>query len=133
MMFRLPATLYVAMSPVNLHLSFDRLAGIVRAELGGDPRAEAAFIFHNRRGTHLKILWFDGTGYCILYKRLDRFVYRIPLAIPAGAKQVAVSRRELELLFEGIDTKTLRAAHRTARRVRARRSCRATNAASHFS
>lgn len=114
-MIRLPATIYVAMAPVNLHLSFDRLAGIVRAELGGDPRGEAAFVFHNRRGTHTKILWFDGSGYCIFYKRLDHCVYRIPMAIPAGATRVLVSRRELELLLQGIDRRVLRAARRTTR------------------
>jgi transposase len=114
-MIELPRTIYVATQPVNLHYSFDRLAGIVRAELGGDPRQEAAFVFHNRRGTHLKILWFDGTGYCILYRRLDRGVYRIPLAIPAGAARVQVSRRELALLLQGIDRRTLRAARRVAR------------------
>lgn len=118
---RLPEMVYVAMAPVNLHLSFDRLAGIVRSELAGDPRSEAAFVFHNRRGTHVKILWFDGSGYCIFYKRLDRGVYRIPLAIPADASRVRVSRRELELLLEGIDRKALRVARRaaTARRARA--------------
>lgn len=111
----LPAKLYVALAPVNLHLSFDRLAGIVRSELGGDPRAEAAFVFHNRRATHLKVLWFDGTGYCIFYKRLDRSTYRIPMAIPAGATSVTVSRRELDLLLRGIDRRLLRAARRTVR------------------
>jgi transposase len=116
-MIRLPATVYVATAPVNLRQSFDRLAGIVRNELGGDPRAEAAFVFHNRRRTHLKILWHDHRGYCQLYQRLDRGVYRIPLAIPAGAPQVVVSRSELEVLFEGIDTAALRAARRV-RRVR---------------
>lgn len=114
-MIRLPPTIYVALTPVNLHLSFDRLAGIVRTELGGDPRGEAAFVFHNRRGTHAKILWFDGSGYCIFYRRLDRGVYRIPLAIPSGAKHVAVSRRELELLLQGIDRRVLYAARRTTR------------------
>jgi len=114
-MTKFPATIYVAITPVNLHLSFDRLAGIVRAELGGDPRSEAAFFFHNRRGTHAKILWFDGSGYCIFYKRLDRSVYRIPLAIPPGTARVLVSRRELELLLQGIDRRVLRAARRTAR------------------
>ncbi len=109
-MMRLPAAIYVATAPVNLHLSFDRLAGIVREQLGGNPRAEAMYLFHNRRGTHLKILWHDGTGYCLLYKRLDRGVYRIPLAIPAGADRVTVGRRELELLLEGIDRRALRAA-----------------------
>lgn len=111
-MIRLPSKIYVAIEPVNLHLSFDRLAGIVRAQLGGDPRGEAAFVFHNRRGTHVKILWFDGPGYSILYRRLDRGVYRIPLAIPAHTARVLVSRRELELLLQGIDRRTLRAARR---------------------
>lgn len=115
-MMRLPGTIYVATEPVNLHLSFDRLAGIVRQQLGGDPRGEAAYVFHNRRRTHAKILWHDHFGYCIVYKRLDRGVYRIPLAIPAGATSVRASRRELELLLEGIDRRALVAARRTARK-----------------
>ena len=61
------------------------------------------------------MLWHDGTGYCLLYKRLDRAVYRIPLAIPADARQVTVSRRELDLIFEGIDRAVLRAVGRAAR------------------
>jgi len=81
-MMRLAASVYFAMDAVNLHLSLDRLAGIVREHLGGDPRGDALFVFHNRRRTHIKILWHDGRGYWILYKRLDRGTLRIPLAIP---------------------------------------------------
>lgn len=114
-MIRLPAQIFVATTPVNLHLSFDRLAGIVRSELGAEPREDVAVVFHNRRGTHLKLLWHDSRGWCLLYKRLDRGTFRIPLAIPSGARRVEVSRRELELLFEGIDTETLKAARRAAR------------------
>ena len=50
-MIRWPAAIYVATEPVNLHLSFDRLAGVVRQQLGGDPRGEAVYLFHNRRRT----------------------------------------------------------------------------------
>ena len=39
-MIRLPSIVYVATEPVNLHFSFDRLAGIVREQLGADPREE---------------------------------------------------------------------------------------------
>jgi transposase len=113
-MIRLPTAIYVATAPVNLRLSFDRLAGIVREQLGGDPRGEALYFFHNRRGTHAKILWHDGSGYCLLYKRLDRGVYRIPLAIPAGAERVIVTKRELELMLAGIDRAVLRAARKAA-------------------
>jgi transposase len=114
-MMRLPKAIYVATEPVNLHLSFDRLAGIVRQQFGGDPRGEAVYVFHNRRRTHVKLLWHDSKGYCILFRRLDRGVYRMPLAIPAGAQQVLVSRRELQLLLQGIDRQALRAARRTVK------------------
>ncbi len=83
-MIRLPASVFVATAPLNLRLSFDRLAGFVREQLGGDPRQETLFIFHNRARTHLKMLWHDGSGYCLFYKRLDRGTYRIPLAGPPG-------------------------------------------------
>ncbi len=119
-MMRLPATVYVATEPVNLHFSFDRLAGIVREQLGEDPHREALFVFHNRRRTHVKILWHDGRGYWLLYKRLDRGTYRIPLTIPPGAQSVKVSRRELTILLRGIDRGLLRNARRNATRTKVR-------------
>jgi transposase len=114
---RWPARIFVATTPTNLHLSFDRLAGIVREYLGNDPRAEAIFMFHNRRRTHIKILWHNGRGYCLFYMRLDRGTYRIPTAIPPEARSVQVTERELSLLLEGIDRGLLRAARRTAAKV----------------
>lgn len=113
-MIRLPEVIYVATAPVNLRLSFDRLGGIVREALRREPREPAAFVFHNRARTHLKILWHDGRGYCLIYKRLDRGTYRIPLAIPPGASEVTVNRRELAVLFDGIDSALLRRARRIA-------------------
>lgn len=105
-----PDQIYVATEPTNLHYSFDRLAGVVRERLGAEPGRNTLFVFHNRRRTHLKLLWHDGTGYVLFYKRLDRGAYRIPLAIPPGANKVAVSRRELDVLLRGIDQHLLRAA-----------------------
>ncbi len=112
-MIRLPTTIYVATAPIDLRLSFDRLAGIVRDQLGADPRGEALYVFHNRPRTHLKLLWHDGSGYCVVYKRLDRGAYRIPLAIPAGAARVSVGARELALVLEGVNDAVLRAARRS--------------------
>ena len=102
-MIRLPSKIFVAMEPVNLHLSFDRLASLVRDELGGDPKADTVVVFHNRRRTHVKLLWHDGTGYAVHYKRLDKGTFRIPLAVPAGSRRIAIARDELLLLLEGLD------------------------------
>ena len=117
-MIKLPDAIYVATAPTNMHLSFDRLAGLVRDQLGGDPRGEALFVFHNTTRTLVKLLWHDGRGDSLLYRRLDRGTHRIPHAIPAGATRVSVSSRELALLLEGVDAKVLRDARRAARSTR---------------
>jgi transposase len=116
-MLPLDATIYVATEPVDMRLSFDRLAGLVREHLGADPRAELLVVFHNRRRTHAKLLWHDRRGYVVLYKRLDRGTYRIPLAIPPGTTRVQVTRRELMLLLRGIDHALLRRARQRVRKT----------------
>ena len=62
----------------------------------------------------MKWLWHDGLGDSVLYRRLDRGTYRIPLAIPAGARRVSASARELALPLEGVDGKVLRDGRRAA-------------------
>lgn len=111
-MISLPLQVFVATTPVDLRLSFDRLAGIVRDQLGREPRGEALFVFHNRRRTHLKLLWHNGRGYALLYTRLDRGTFRVPLAVPETASHVSVSRKELRLLLDGIAPHALRDARR---------------------
>jgi len=113
----LPSEIYVATEPVNLRLSFDRLAGIVREQLGREPREDVLVVFHNKRRTHLKLLWHDGSGYWIGFKRLERRTLRIPLPIPPGASKVEISARELRVLLQGIDMRAIRAARRTVRRA----------------
>ena len=114
-MIRLPSTILVATEPTNMHLSFDRLMALVRDQLGAELTEDTVVVFHNRRRTHVKLLLSGVRGLWILYKRLSRGTYRIPLAIPEGAKRVRVSRRELEVLLEGVDRAMLCAARRRAR------------------
>jgi transposase len=113
--------IFLAAEPVDLRGGFDRLSGIVTEKLGGDPRAGSLFVFTNRRRTHAKVLFFDRTGYCILYKRLDRGTFRLPTVIGPGAQSVAVSFEELALLLQGIDLpdgpRAARAPKKNARRV----------------
>jgi transposase len=112
-MIRLPDNIYLATAPVDLHWSFDRLAGLVRDVVRADPRASTVVVFHNRRRTHVKLLWHDGSGYCVFYKRLDRAAFRIPESIPTGATRITMSARELSVLLQGIDRSLLRAARRS--------------------
>ena len=94
--------IYLAVSAVDLRAGFDRLAGVVLEELRGDPRSGSLFLFTNRRRTHLKALFFDRTGYCILYKRLDRGTFPTPTVIAPGSSQTEISSAELTLILEGL-------------------------------
>ena len=58
---------YVALDPIDLRWGFDRLAGVVTERLGRGARSGALFVFFGRRRTALKVLFFDGTGMCVVY------------------------------------------------------------------
>ncbi len=92
---------YVALEPVNMHLSFDRLAGLVAERMNRSARDPALYVFLNRRRTLLKALFFDGTGYCVFYKRLDRGRFQLPEPEGDGLV-VEMSEADLELLLDGL-------------------------------
>ncbi len=94
--------IFLALRPIDLRWSFDRLAGVAREQLGRRPRCGALFVFYNRRRTSLKILFFDGTGLCQLYKRLDRGTIQIPDPEYDNEMCVTLSERELDDLLDGI-------------------------------
>ena len=94
--------IYLALEPVDLRWSFDLLAGVVRDRLGEDPRSGALFLFFSRRADRVKALFFDRTGYCILYKRLDKGTFRLPAVTEPGARSVAIDEAELALMLEGL-------------------------------
>ncbi len=56
---------------ITLRKSYDTLAHPVKSELGQNPVSGAMFLFVNRACTRAKVLWWDGTGLCILHKPLE--------------------------------------------------------------
>lgn len=108
---------FVGLSPIDLRWGFDRLAGVVQERLGRMPRSGALFVFYGKRKTALKCLFFDGSGLCLLYKRLDRGTFRIPQASHAEATSIELSDRELDELLDGIEA-DVEASVRSGRRTR---------------
>jgi len=93
---------FVALEPVNMHLSFDRLAALVTDWMKRSARDPALYVFVNRRRTLLKALFFDGTGYCVFYKRLDRGRFQLPEPVDDG-RIVEMSEADLEQLLDGLE------------------------------
>jgi transposase len=93
---------FVAVESVDLRCSFDRLSGIAKEQIGYEARGGALFVFYGRRRDALKILFFDGSGMCIFYKRLDRGVFKLPEPASEGARHVEVDDATLEALLDGV-------------------------------
>jgi transposase len=85
-----------------MRLGFDRLAQVARERIGHDPvEGGALFVFAGRSATRLKLLWFEGHGMCILYKRLHRAVFELPLDRD-GAASVRIDAAALGRLLAGV-------------------------------
>jgi transposase len=95
--------IYCATAPVDLRRSFDGLAASAREVLGKEPRSGALFLFVNKAGNRVKALWWDKTGYCLLYKRLERGVFRFPSAVRPQDTTVAIEAAEFAKILEGLD------------------------------
>jgi transposase len=70
------------------------------ADLGKDPFAGHLFVFRGRRGDLLKILAWDGQGFCLFSKRLERGRFVWPRA-EGGV--ITLTSAQLSMLLEGID------------------------------
>lgn len=99
---------FVALDPIDLRWGFDRLCGLVSDRLGRSARSGALFVFRGKRGEAIKVLFFDGTGLCLFYKRLDRGTFRWPEALAAGDSSVEIEERALEALLDGIEVEVTR-------------------------
>lgn len=109
---------FVALAPIDLRLGFDRLAGLVEEQIGRSARCGALFVFYGKRKTALKILFFDGSGMCLFYKRANSGTFRVPQASHAEATSVELSERELDDLLDGISLDADSAPRQRSRRVR---------------
>ena len=97
--------IWLCTEPVDIRKSFDGLVGLVANHLQEDPTSRQFFVFINRRKTHIKILYFDGSGYCIWFKRLEqgKFNYHA-----SGVAKRLLDWLDLRLLLDGIAMKKIR-------------------------
>ncbi|MCB9744384.1 MAG: IS66 family insertion sequence element accessory protein TnpB [Alphaproteobacteria bacterium] len=93
--------IWLATEPVDFRKSINGLSGVVRQQLDSDPLCGHVWVFHNRRRSALKLLFWDTGGFVLVYKRLARGRFRVPEV--GDTAQVRLSAAELTALLEGID------------------------------
>ena len=114
MLLSLPTSvrIWLATRPTDLRKSFDSLAEVVRQQLQGYPLSGQLFVFRNKRGDRVKLLYWDEDGFVILYKRLEVGTFRFPAAQGQG---VQVRAADLQMLLDGVDLDSVKRSRRYRR------------------
>ena len=92
--------IWLAAGMTDMRRGFDGLAAMVQEKLGADPFGGHVFVFRGRRGDLIKLLWWDGDGFCLFAKRLEHGRFLWPQATEGA---VHLTMAQLAMLLEGID------------------------------
>ncbi|MDQ3049350.1 MAG: IS66 family insertion sequence element accessory protein TnpB [Bacteroidota bacterium] len=92
---------FVYGSSCDMRKGFDGLSRLVRNEFKKDPLIGDVFIFISRTRNKLKLLHWQGDGFCIYSKRLEKGTFEIP---KNNSSQIAVeiTPQQLQFILEGI-------------------------------
>ena len=90
----------VATRPVDFRKGPDALAALVGAEYGGNPYSGVICVFRAKRADRIKLVWWDGTGLCLMAKKLESGGFKWP-SIQDGVMRVTAA--QLGALLEGLD------------------------------
>jgi transposase len=92
---------YLYREATDMRKGFDSLSGLVNREFRMSPVSGDIFIFLNYRRNRIKVLHWQGDGFAIFYKRLERGTYEIPLK-NTSLNSVEIEAQTLQLILEGI-------------------------------
>ncbi len=99
--------IFFAAGATDMRKGFNGLQGIVTSALEQDPLSGHLFLFVNRRRDKLKILYWDGDGLAIWYKRLEQGSFQLP-KVAANQSSAEIRSDELTMLLRGIDLSSVR-------------------------
>lgn len=87
-------------APVDMRKGFEGLWALVCQQLGRDVLSGELFVFVAKNRRRAKVLFFDGTGLCLLHKRLEQGRFACLWNNPS-ASSLPLSAAELQLFLEG--------------------------------
>lgn len=90
---------FMCIRPTDMRKGFDGLSALAVDVVRQDPLSGHLFVFRNKGGDKLKVLYWGGDGLCLWYKRLERGTFELP---KGGEASVEISSAELGMLIDGV-------------------------------
>jgi transposase len=88
--------------------SFDALRGIIRTAMHLDPLSDCLFVFKNKRGDRIKVIYWDSDGFAMWYKVLQKGTFQFPDLQNFSSAGLEIDASVLGLILDGIDLSSIR-------------------------
>src|SRR5690606_24818139 len=98
---------FLACAPTDMRKNHDGLAALVEQVLQENPLSGHLFVFRNKSGDRVKLLYWDTDGYALWYKRLEAGRFRFPAAGDEQSR-MTISATDLAMLLDGVDLASVR-------------------------
>ena len=86
---------------------FDSLSGMVTSQMRADPLSQAVFIFFNKRHNQVKLLLWEGDGFSLYHKRLERGTYELSAGDNKNAGS-SISSQQLQFILAGVSLQSVK-------------------------
>jgi transposase len=93
--------IYVYTRPTDMRNGINGLSGIVRDQFSADPTDGSLFVFINRRGDRLKMLYFDGGGFWLYYRVLEAGTFEM-ISAEGDSPVIEMDTTQLAMLLAGV-------------------------------
>lgn len=87
----------------DMRKGFDSLCGLVQQALDINVMSGSIFIFMNRKRNQVKLLLWEGDGFALYHKRLEKGTYDLP-----DIKHATISAQQLQLILQGIQLRAIK-------------------------
>jgi len=98
---------YLWCADTDMRKGFDSLSGIVSSKMDQDALSGAVFIFLNKKRNQVKLLLWEGDGFGLYHKRLERGTYELP-TYDGESGSLSITNEQLHFILQGISLKHVR-------------------------
>ncbi len=98
---------YLHREPTDMRKGFDSLFGTVSNQLQMNALSGAVFIFINKKHNQVKLLLWEGDGFAVYYKRLEKGTYEVPVSTRTD-KGISITHEALHYILQGVSLGSVR-------------------------
>jgi len=100
--------IFLCTEDTDMRKSFNSLRGVIQRTMNLDPLSGYLFVFKNRLGDRIKIVWWDCDGFAMWYKVLQKGTFQFPDLRNFASAGLEIDASTLRMILDGIDLSSIR-------------------------